>query len=240
MTFSPVQTQRRYLHVAQQMLQRIFRGDPAPGARLPSDREIAAQADVSRATAREAVLALELLGVVEVRHGEGAFVTKLVTPMSGQFDSLLDVPRDLIETRVYIEPLVASLAATRIDKQHLTRLHELVEQTAALVDDIERLPEFIRLGLRFHAELAPGCGNLVLADIVKQLADVEEHPMWTLVNQLTMRTREAREAQVNEHADVLEAIARGDPEASAGAMSRHVSALMTQDSGPIVVDAQTD
>src|SRR5689334_14133503 len=96
--------QRRYLAVAQHLLMAIARGDFSAGDRLPPDREIATSAGVSRPTAREALLALELVGAVEVRHGDGAYVRGPQARVGGVHGSPLDAPpRELIETRRTLE-----------------------------------------------------------------------------------------------------------------------------------------
>ncbi|MDQ2826537.1 MAG: FCD domain-containing protein [Actinomycetota bacterium] len=204
----------------------IARGDFAVGDRLPPDREIAANAGVSRPTAREALLALELIGAVEVRHGDGAYVRGPQARVGGPDGSPLDAPpRELIETRRTLEPSVAAVAARRIGPTTLAALSRNVDEAADLVDDAQELPRFIALGLRFHADLAPGCGNGLLADIVVQLVDVEMHPLWALVNQQAMSSAEARRGQVADHRAILTALASGDPARAEAAMRSHLSAL---------------
>jgi len=218
--------QRRYLSVAQNVLVAIARGDYAPGDRLPSDREVAARAGVSRPTAREAFLALELIGAVEVRHGDGAYVSGPRARVGGVDGSPLDAPpQELIETRRALEPSVAALAATRIRPQTLVTLLRDLDEAADLVREPAQLPRFITLGLRFHADLAPGCGNTILADIVAQLVNVETHPLWALVNQQAMSSVEAREGQVKDHRSILAAISSGDPGRASDAMRAHLLAL---------------
>jgi DNA-binding FadR family transcriptional regulator len=218
--------QRRYLTVAQDLMSSIARGEYSPGDRLPSHGEVATAANVSRATAREALLALELVGSVEVRHGDGTFVRSLVTQIGGGRDAVLQgPPRDLIEARRSIEPMTAELAATRIDPDRVAQLSSYIDSAELLVDDASSVAEFVALGLRFHSELAPGCGNPLLADIVRQLVDVESHPLWALVNQRGMTTREARESQVREHRAILDAVASGDSAAAAAQMTHHLEDL---------------
>jgi DNA-binding FadR family transcriptional regulator len=218
--------QRRYLAVAQQVLMAIARGDFSAGDRLPPDRDIATSAGVSRPTAREALLALELIGAVEVRHGDGAYVRGPQARVGGVQGSPLDAPpRELIETRRALEPAVAALAATRISPDTLTALSRDLDEAAALVHEPQELPRFITLGLRFHAEAAPGCGNGLLADIVAQLVNVELHPLWALVNQQAMSSAEARQGQVTDHRAILGALASGDPARAEEAMRSHLLAL---------------
>ena len=72
--FSRVQTTKRYLQIANQILERIRSGALVQGAQLPPERELAVQMGVSRPTVREALIALELLGVVEIRIGQGTYI----------------------------------------------------------------------------------------------------------------------------------------------------------------------
>jgi DNA-binding FadR family transcriptional regulator len=231
---------RRYVHVAQQVLAAITRGEYVPGDRLPGDRDIAAGTGVSRATAREAILALELVGAVEVRPGDGVYVAGADGRLGVLAGPPVDVPpRELIESRREIEPAVARLAALRLDDHRVAEVRGLVDRAAAVVDDASRLPEFIALGLRFHSALAPCSGNRLLAGITGQLVDVEEHPLWTLVNQQAMRTAEARAGQVREHRAILDAITAQDAVAAEAAMRGHLEHLGEQIFGPAMSPAVT-
>src|ERR1700754_1525250 len=125
---------RLYLSVAQDLLAAMAAGEYVPDVRLPGDRDLAARLDVSRATVREAILALELIGAVEVRHGDGTYVRGPHAGVTGIEGSALDVaPRELIEARRSVEPVVASLAAVRIDAEALRGLTRDVDEATELV-----------------------------------------------------------------------------------------------------------
>jgi len=227
-------SRRRYLAVAQDLLAAIGEGSYPAGSRLPAEREIALRAGISRPTAREALLVLELIGAVEVRHGDGTFVRGSQALVGGVDRSPLDTPpRELIETRSTLEPTVAGLAALRITSDTLDAVRRNVDEAAELVADSAALPRFIALGLRFHAEVAPGCGNTLLADIVIQLVDVENHPLWALVNQQSMSSVGARENQIAEHRSVIAAIAGGDSMRAETAMRQHLLTLKAAIFGPV-------
>jgi DNA-binding FadR family transcriptional regulator len=215
---------RRYLAVAQDLLAAIAQGRHAIGDRLPSDREIAAQGGVSRATAREALLALELVGVVEVRHGDGTYVLgRAGATVAG---SALDVPpRELIETRLHLEPVVSGLAAQRITPDALAALRRDLDEATELVAEPGQLPRFMELGLRFHADLAPCCGNSLMAGIVGQLVNAETHPLWVLVNQQVVSSEDARRGQLAGHRAVFGAVADGDADRAERAMRAHLDEL---------------
>jgi GntR family uxuAB operon transcriptional repressor len=167
-----------------------------------------------------------LIGAVEVRHGDGAYVRGPQARVGGVEGSALDAPpRELIETRRSLEPVVAGLAARRIDADTLAAVRHDLDEAAELVDEPGQLPRFISLGLRFHADLAPGCGNGLLADIVGQLVSVESHPLWALVNQQAMSSAQARQSQISEHRAVLAAIATGDAHRAEQTMRTHLKAL---------------
>jgi DNA-binding FadR family transcriptional regulator len=222
----PSRTPRLYLSVAQDLLAAMAAGEYVPGLRLPGDRDLAARLDVSRTTVREAILALELIGAVEVRQGDGTYVRGPHGGVSGIEGSALDVaPRELIEARRSLEPVVAGLAATRIDTDRLRNLTRDLDEATEIVAEPARLPRFMELGLRFHADLALGCGNTLLAGIVGQLVDAETHPLWLLVNQHAVSSLQAREGQLHQHREVLGAIASGDAGRAAAAMTTHLASV---------------
>jgi DNA-binding FadR family transcriptional regulator len=96
---------------------------------------------VSRPTARGAVLALELIGAVDVRHGEGVFVLATRSQLDGLVGSAIDEPpRELIESRCVIEPPLAGLAAERMQPRDVAPLRRLVDESEELIDDVALLP----------------------------------------------------------------------------------------------------
>jgi DNA-binding FadR family transcriptional regulator len=221
-------SRRRYLVLAEALLVAVARGQYRTGDRLPAERELAAANGVSRPTAREALLALELIGAVEVRHGDGAYVTGAQPRIGGHAGSPLDVPpQELIETRSVLEPIVAGRAAMRVTPEVMADLERDFEEAAQLVEDPDKLPRFVSLGLQFHADLARASGNSVLAGIVAQLVDVETHPLWALVNQQAVSTVEARRGQITEHRAILDGIAAGDTTVTEQAMRQHLLGLET-------------
>ncbi len=219
---------RRYLAVAQEVLSAVASGRYATASRLPTDRELAGQHGVSRATAREAVLALELIGVVEVRHGDGVYLRSGAVQLGGGECAALGAPPvELIECRQAVEPAVADLVAARLDTGGLAPLVDELGEAEEIVGDPSQLPRFMELGLHFHSRLAAGCGNSLLAGVVTQLVNAELHPLWTLVNQHAMGTLEARLGQLAEHRAVLRAVQDHDPAAAALAMRTHLRHLST-------------
>ena len=217
---------RRYLAVAQEVLGTVAAGTFRAGDRLPTDRELAVQHGVSRATAREAVLALELIGVVEVRHGEGVYLRPSPVLVGGPDGPALGAPpRELIESRRVVEPAVAELVATRAGADGLAVLADELAEAEEIVRDPRSLPRFMELGLHFHSRLADACGNSLLAGMVTQLVDAEAHPLWTLVNQHAVGSTHARLGQLEEHQTVFRAVRERDATAARDAMAQHLGHL---------------
>jgi len=223
---------RRYVQVAERLLDAIARGDYPVGSRLPGDREIAVLAQVSRPTAREAILALELVGAVEVRHGAGVYVIDPQLRSAETAAVALGVPQELIEARVSVEPTVARLSAERATADDVGRLRALLDEGEAVLRDGGPYSRLSQLGLRFHAQLGQCCGNRVLADIVSHFVQVEDHPLWVLANEIALRSPEAQLEQVNEHRAILGAIEAGEADRAAVEMSVHLQRLSQYLFGP--------
>lgn len=225
LALSPIKApRRRYLHVAEQLLQAIADGVYPAGSRIPGDREIAASTHVSRPTVREALLALEIVGVVEVQPGSGAFVTQRPAGQQLLDPLALEAPRELIEARAAIEPVVASMCASRIDEESMRELRSLADPGAGTAPDHDgqSLSRMSELGLLFHRRLAQACGNRMIGEMACSLVDMERHPLWVLVNEIALRSPEAQDLQVQEHTAILDAIASGDAARAHAAMAEHL------------------
>jgi GntR family uxuAB operon transcriptional repressor len=222
----PTRSRRRYVEVAHRLLNAFAQNEFAVADRLPTDHELAARFGVSRPVVREALLVLELIGVVEIRHGDGVYLLGSPMRIGGTEGSALDVPpRELIESRTVLEPSVSRMAAERMSDDDIARVRADLDAMQSIAHDLRRMPDFVTLGLRFHTDIARACGNSLLADLVGQLVDTEHHPLWMLINQHAMAPVENRQSQIDEHRALLDAIARRDPDAAAHAMRAHLSGL---------------
>jgi DNA-binding FadR family transcriptional regulator len=219
---------RRYLAVADGILAAVGAGHLSPGDRLPNERELARICDTSRTTVRDALLALELFGVVEIRPGSGCYISNLTSSRRRTSSVMMDaVPRELLEARLHVEPQVARICAGNVPPAEIRRLRALIdaceaEGARAALDD---LGTFLKMSHDFHSEMARSCGNSILADLTRQLVDVTAHPLWQVVNAMHVRDPANRAGQIAEHRDILDAVERGDPDAAAVAMHDHLARL---------------
>ncbi len=205
--------------VAKRLLEIFTRGDIEAGTRLPPERQLASTLGVGRSAVREALAALEILGIVDVRPGSGTYLrgsASELLPQTLSWGLMLDEPktRELIEVRGALEIYAARLAATRMTDEGIASLGERVDEMRANLDN---LPAFVDADLQFHLELARSTDNSVLLDLLQSIRSLLR--VW--VDRAVQDPGEAQ-AAIEEHAAVQAAIATRDPDAAASAMAVHM------------------
>lgn len=225
-TSSLLESHRQYLHVAQAILTDIDNRTYEPGALLPSDRDIARAMSVSRPTVREALVALEVAGVVTSTRGSGVRVNaSRLTVVPVDRPEVLNRPRELIEARFCTEPALIPLVVDRLTDASLARLRQATDQFSALAVKPAASADFARIGLEFHTTLAEMSGNSILASIMGNLASYELHPLWVLLNLSAMRSQSVREQQAAEHASIVTALAERDAAQATSLLRAHLEGL---------------
>jgi DNA-binding FadR family transcriptional regulator len=228
---------RQYLHVAQAILSDVDNGKYQPGTLLPADREIAKAMSVSRPTVREALVALEVAGVVSSARGAGVRVSaSRQTVLPAGVSEVLSRPRELIEARCCIEPALVPLAVDRLTAESLASLRQLTDEFASLAAGPIASAEFARTGLAFHTTLAEVSGNSILASTIENLASYELHPLWVLLNQSAMRSPAVRSQQVSGHAAIVAALADRDADRAGDLLRAHLTGLRDLLLGPVADD----
>jgi GntR family transcriptional regulator, transcriptional repressor for pyruvate dehydrogenase complex len=201
--------------------ERIVSGAWGPGDRLPKESELAAELGLSRNSLREAVRALSQLRVLEVRQGDGTYVSSLEPDLllesTGFISHLLlgDTEIELYEVRRILEAAAAALAAGRIDDQEKVQLAHNLQR----MGEAKNVEELVEADVAFHAVIAKAAGNAVLTSLLASLAT------------RTMRARlwHGREADGaldetrDEHRRIYEAIMAGDPDLARAAAAAHIA-----------------
>ena len=230
--FSRVQTTKRYLQIANQILERIRSGALVQGAQLPPERELAVQMGVSRPTVREALIALELLGVVEIRIGQGTYIIgDIQTSLEDVAQAGITSPFNLLEARVIIESNTAACCAEHWannahNDDQLNNVVAISQAMTKIINDESRVNEFYQLGLQFHKALAACSTNEVLEQIICQLVDATRHPLWELINRKILEDQQARQCQIDEHEYIVRAIQQGNDQEASKAMRQHLLHLL--------------
>lgn len=206
-----------YQRIADALARGIGDGSWPAGTRLPSERELAEKHGVSRPTIREAMIALEIRGMVETRHGAGIFVTgKAVEP--GAIAELDVGAFELMEARLLFEADAAALGATAIEPDMLDQLEAALERIAA---EAPGSPAAFEADRRFHLLIAEATGNSIVRSVVEMLWKVRESsPL--CIHIFARAMREGVTPRVEEHRLILEALAARDPQAARDAMRRHL------------------
>lgn len=228
-TFQAVAVTRLYRMIADQIAGRIRAGDFPRGRRLPSERDLAEQLQVSRASIREALIALEIEGYVEVRVGTGVFVADKeggsmapAGPNAGASHGADDIgPFDLLEARLLIEPECAGMAAQHATAGQLAAIRE-AHEGMSLTESPGRHDR------EFHAAIAAACGNAALAAAVGHL--------WNLTQSSSVYRRmqdyfvDAKVWAVAhaEHQRILTAIVARDPIRARHAMHAHLLGILAR------------
>ena len=222
---SPPSRRRRAPSVTEEAIDKmrelIVSGSWGPGDRLPKESELAAQLGLSRNSLREAVRALSQLRVLEVRQGDGTYVSSLEPDLllesTGFISHLLlgDTALDLYEVRRILEAAAASLAAARIDDEGKRELGESLDR----MRQAEGVEGLVEADVAFHAVIAKAAGNTVLTSLLASLST------------RTMRVRlwhgraadDALDETREEHRLIYDAIVDGDPELARAAATAHIA-----------------
>lgn len=211
-----VPRQRLYEQIVQQLTDHIQAAGLGPGDRLPPERELAARLGVSRASLAQALVALEVLGVISVRHGDGAVIEE--RPVDRQVVSALRAHRDrlpeVIEARSALEVKLAALAAARRTDADLQAIDHALEVMAADVAAGGRGVEGDEL---FHAAVTAAGHSRLLERLMREISDLIRE---TRLESLLQPDRPA--ASLTGHRRIAEAIRAGDVERAAQAMQEHI------------------
>lgn len=217
MPLQAVEPRRLYRQIAEQIGQLIASGEFPPGSRLPAERELAASLGVSRASVREAIISLEIGGLVEVRVGTGIFVAAAATPRETAADEGPG-PFELLDARKLVEGEIAALAAVRSEAADIDALRQSVREMEAGIRDFALREAIDR---EFHLRIAKATGNGSLELVVAGLWD-QRAELWGRM-QRHFHTSELALKTIEDHDAIVGAIADHDADGARAAMHRHLS-----------------
>jgi DNA-binding FadR family transcriptional regulator len=211
--------------VIRQLTRLIEDGALHPGDRLPSERELSEELQVSRGTVREAVQFLQTLGLLEIRHGSGTFVR-----LAGDASDVREEWRrwtirhagrvhDLLEIRKALEPFAAELAAQRAGAEELDAMRDALELMRPAVDSPD-VAALVQADLAFHHALCAASGNPALSEFSDALGEQlvqERGAIWNLPGR--------PERSLSEHRAIYDAVRARDPEVARQAVLDHLNSV---------------
>ncbi len=219
-TAKPIETRRLYQHVADQIRAVIETGAYRVGSRLPPERELALQLGVSRPSLREALIALEIGGRVEIRGGSGVYVCSPHKRVERSTPSLGESPSELMHARAVLESAVIALAAARVTRRGLERVRVALD---AMHEDHAKGRMPLENDRRFHLAIAEMGGNTVLVRLVGEFFDERHSP---ISERLSIRAESPLTwgEALTEHEHIYQALNARDPQSAAAAMTTHLRA----------------
>jgi len=203
----------------------IVTGALRPGDRLPKEADLASDLGLSRNSLREAVKALSLINILDVRQGDGTYVTSLEPPLLLEaLNFIVDFHQDntvleFLAVRRILEPAAAAMAATRVSEQEIESLRELIDGLGDAPDiDIDKL---VANDLEFHRRISAASGNSVLCSLLDTLsAPTARARVWRGLTQEGAAVR-----TIAEHKAILDALAARDPEAARSWATVHIASV---------------
>lgn len=217
--YEPIERNSVAEQVAKRLLEMVRTKALKPGDQVPPERELATYMQVSRASLREALRGLQILGVLRMRQGGGIYVTALeATDLLGPLQFLITLDSQnlgsLYESRAMIDGSIARIAAERITPVQLASLHRLVEAQVKVLDDALA---FRLADTEFHEIIAAASGNPFLVTI--------SHSLYVLgmeYRRIAATTPGVLARSLEEHQAIVAALEAHDPDATEAAMLSHL------------------
>lgn len=211
-----IKTERLYIKVAEQLSKLVREGTIKPGERFPAERDLAEKLGVSRPTIREAMIALELSGIIEIRTGSGIYVTDKKPSLSSNDQGV--GPFEILEIRYIVESEACALAAARITDEQIASLKEILRE---MEEEEKKEDASEKADWKFHSIIAEATQNSAIYSVVNWL--------WELRNQSSLSTaflerirKEGIHPSINDHKRIVEALEKRNPEKARMAMKIHI------------------
>lgn len=223
MQFKPIKPRKIYEQIVEQIKAMITEGNLKPGDRLPSEREMSDRLKVSRASVREALSALHLMGLVEIKSGEGTFIKQtsidsIIEPLALVLLMERDTVIEILEVRKGLEVEAAGLAALRRDEEDLAKMREALDEMKRDVDQSE-IGE--KADWKFHYTVAQASQNILLTRLMNTVSDTIENTMHTSRQKL-YSTEKMPQILLDAHEGIYEAIRNGDSMEARKRMFEHL------------------
>lgn len=219
---NPIKNTKVYEQVIEQIKGMIADGILKKGDKLPSERELVEQLQVSRTSIREALRAMEIIGLIECKQGGGNFVksdfkNNLFEPLSIMFMLEKGDPIEIIEVRKIIEVETAALAAERITQDELDKLGIIVEDLKKSVNE----EEAVQIDKKFHYELATASKNKLIITILNAISSLIDAYIKDARKKI-LEKEENRALLSSQHEKVYIALKNHNPSEAVEAMKQHL------------------
>jgi GntR family transcriptional repressor for pyruvate dehydrogenase complex len=206
--------------IAERLVSLIAERKLRPGDKLPSERDLAAMMQVSRPSLREALRALDMMKIIEIRHGSGTYVASLKPErLIEHFDFVFSLDdstfAQALAARAMLEPSLAAAAAQNATEAELSTIGACMERAAMSVHDPKL---FLEADLALHQAITAAVHNQIISRFMSTLGRLG------LASRMrTVALKGVREQSLQDHQAIVEALYRRDPEAAASIMQKHIN-----------------
>lgn len=220
--FSPIKSTKVYEQVIEQVKNMIIDGTLKKGDKLPSERELVEHLQVSRTSIREALRALQIIGLVECRQGEGNFIKQsfennLFEPLSIMFMLQKSDPSEIMELRMVIEIETASIAAKRVTEEELNIMSPLI----GILKDSDNEEERVKADKKFHYTIAHASKNFLIVSVLNAVSSLIDSFIKDARRKI-IADKENVDVLAKQHKDIYIALKEKDPVKASEAMKRHL------------------
>jgi DNA-binding FadR family transcriptional regulator len=223
-TFNPVSSNKLYIQIYNQVLSQIQSGAFKIGDKLPTERELCEQFNVSRAPIRQALSALELNGYIYSRQGEGVYVKSSQSAVENmQSDIILEAvsPEDIVEARMAIEPIIVKLAALRATEEDIKGLRTTINKMEEETKEGVYVPETDET---LHNQIAAASQNELFIKFMSDISNaMKQQEMWKFIRDRTVTRPDY--TNFKEHQMLINAIEEHDEKEAVNLMTTHMNNL---------------
>ena len=224
--FNKVKTKKVYMKIVEQVRDLIKEGKLKPRDKLPPEQVLAEKFGTSRPSVREALSALEILGITESRGGKGNFIKdNLDTPLYEQkFRELEEEesPFELLEARKAVETEIVDLAAKKATKEDIDAIYESLYKMKGAMSNI---PKMMELDREFHMNIARAAHNNLLFSMMTYLSNLLNEKLWINMKEKTWNLPGYPQKYLKEHTEIFNAIKNKDSKNARKQVSHHLDGV---------------
>ncbi|MDD5636560.1 MAG: FadR/GntR family transcriptional regulator [Atribacterota bacterium] len=225
--FNKIKTQKVYVKIVEQIRELIREGKLKPGDRLPSEQELAEQFGISRPSVREAMSALEILGITERRVGKGNFIKDNSLSSTFYEEEILELeqeesPFELLEARKVLETELAGLASQKGSPEDIAAIETALSN---MRDALGNIPRMMEMDREFHINIAKAAHNSLLFSVMLNMSDLLKERLWVNMKEKTWNLPDYPQKYIKEHSAILEAIKSKDEKSARKAMYFHLAGV---------------
>jgi DNA-binding FadR family transcriptional regulator len=224
--FPKIETKKKSQMAAEMLLEEIERKQFGVGDRLPPERIIANEMGVSRNTLREAIAALQILGILEARHSQGNFIVgpSEIQNLRARLEAVFansDDPFTAIGARIAFEPGTAFLACQTATDEDILNIGQVVGRVASSIRAND-LKAYSQADREFHLRIAQSTHNPIVIETIQYLTRALTQPLWQSMKRVIASENRIRRARIEEHEAIRDAIAARNPLLAQDSLRRHL------------------